>query len=215
MKYFLDTEFLEYFIEDKRGKKFHTIDLLQIAIVREDGRMFHAINSEFDLESCWMQEDDFVKEKILRKIFDKFIKDNKLVDFQFNMKNCKFVLNRLGVVKSAINGALNIWLEKDDDPKLYGYFADYDWVLFCSLYGRMIDLPSKFPKYCIDLKQILDHTAELVYPSMETKQAIKILKETTDFPIQDKNEEHDARNDAKWNLKLFNYLQEFHEEPNW
>jgi hypothetical protein len=215
MKYFLDTEFLEYFVEDNRGKKFHTMDLLQIAIIREDGKTFYALNSEFDLESCWLQEDDFVKEKILKKIFNKYVDNNMLTNFPFNLNNCKIMLNGIGISKSFMKEKINSFFRNDDNPEFYAYFADYDWVLFCSLYGRMIDLPNKFPKYCKDLKQILDYTAELVYPNMETKKAIKILKETTDFPIQNKDEEHDARNDANWNLKLFNYLQEFHEEPIW
>lgn len=27
-----------------------------------------------------------------------------------------------------------------------GYYADYDWVAFCQLFDRMIDLPKDFPK---------------------------------------------------------------------
>ena len=41
-------------------------------------------------------------------------------------------------------------------PEFYGYYADYDWVVFCWLFGGMIDLPSGFPMYCRDLKQELD-----------------------------------------------------------
>ena len=38
-------------------------------------------------------------------------------------------------------------------PKFYAYYADYDWVAFSWLFGKMIDLPKGFPMYCIDLKQ--------------------------------------------------------------
>ncbi len=48
------------------------------------------------------------------------------------------------------------------EPEIYGYYADYDWVLLCSLFGRMIDLPKGFPMYCIDLKQIIDEKAETI-----------------------------------------------------
>lgn len=42
----------------------------------------------------------------------------------------------------------------DSEPEFWGYFADYDWVIFCRLFGRMIDLPKHFPKFCLDLKQL-------------------------------------------------------------
>lgn len=41
-------------------------------------------------------------------------------------------------------------------PVFIGYYCDYDWVLFCSLFGKMIELPEGFPMFCIDLKQMLD-----------------------------------------------------------
>lgn len=41
-------------------------------------------------------------------------------------------------------------------PEFYGYYSDYDWVAFCWLFGKMIDLPKGFPMYCKDLKQMLD-----------------------------------------------------------
>ena len=40
-----------------------------------------------------------------------------------------------------------------DKPEFWAYFADYDWVALCQLYGRMIDLPEGWPMFCLDLKQ--------------------------------------------------------------
>ena len=40
-------------------------------------------------------------------------------------------------------------------PEFWGYYCDYDWVLLCQLYGRMVDLPRGWPKFCMDLKQEL------------------------------------------------------------
>lgn len=78
-----------------------------------------------------------------------------------------------------------------NQPEFYGYYADYDWVLFCSLFGRMIDLPKGFPMYCRDLKQILD------------EKGIH-LKEHSNYPKQ--TSEHDALADAKWNYELYKFL---------
>lgn len=46
-----------------------------------------------------------------------------------------------------------------DDPnvEVWAYFADYDWVLFCQLFGTMLDLPKNFPMFCMDLKQYWVH----------------------------------------------------------
>ncbi|KKK70289.1 hypothetical protein LCGC14_2925490 [marine sediment metagenome] len=78
-------------------------------------------------------------------------------------------------------------------PKFYAYYADYDWVVFCWLFGKMISLPEGFPKYCIDLKQMLDENG--------------LDKEWTHKNCPDPEGEHNALADAKWNLKLFNQIK--------
>ena len=46
---------------------------------------------------------------------------------------------------------------KDEtEISFYAYYADYDWVVFCWVFGKMIDLPEGFPMYCRDLKQMID-----------------------------------------------------------
>jgi len=118
-------------------------------------------------------------------------------------------------------------------PEFYGYYADYDWVLFCSLFGKMIDLPAGFPMYCIDLKQMLDERAknitqiemtgmlynsddwEIISPlpkyihsiedyTLEMK--LELLKDYKKYPKQEN--EHNALEDAKWNKKLYDFIQQ-------
>jgi DNA polymerase III epsilon subunit-like protein len=97
---------------------------------------------------------------------------------------------------------------RDIKPEFYAYYADYDWVVFCWLYGKMNDLPEGFPKYCIDLKQELDNKCrkfcyrEIKETSFES--ALERLKIHRDYPKQ--NNEHNALDDAKWNKKLFEFL---------
>lgn len=55
MKYFYDTEF----IEDG-----HTIDLISIGIVAEDGRMYYAVSTEFDASRA----DEWVQTNVLNKL---------------------------------------------------------------------------------------------------------------------------------------------------
>ena len=40
------------------------------------------------------------------------------------------------------------------NPRFASYFADYDHVLLCGLYGQMIDLPAGWPMWTYDIKQL-------------------------------------------------------------
>jgi hypothetical protein len=40
------------------------------------------------------------------------------------------------------------------DPEWWGYFADYDFVLLCQLYGSMLSVPQTWPQFCLDVKQL-------------------------------------------------------------
>ncbi len=104
------------------------------------------------------------------------------------------------------------WLK--DKPEFYAYYADYDWVVFCWLFGKMMDLPKGFPMYCKDLKQILDTKIQNALFSTRLKCDIstndtleiklKKLKNHPDYPKQQNN--HNAIEDARWNKKLFDFL---------
>ena len=96
-------------------------------------------------------------------------------------------------------------------PEFYGYYSDYDWVVFCWLFGKMIDLPKGFPMYCIDLKQILDENIVLWADKikgirlMDFESQLDYFKKQENYPKQ--TNEHNALADAKWNFKLYKFLQ--------
>ena len=73
------------------------------------------------------------------------------------------------------------------DVQFYGYYCDYDWVAFCWLFGRMIDLPKGFPMYCIDLKQTLDEKSKHILD--------KPITNSPNYPKQ--TNEHNALADAR------------------
>ncbi len=109
--------------------------------------------------------------------------------------------------------------------EFYGYYCDYDWVLFCSLFGKMIELPKGFPMYCRDLKQMFDEKAnqftseqlsKFEYPTcthnvlefldnMGELDKPKHLQSHPAYPKQ--SDEHNALEDAKWNKKLFDFIK--------
>lgn len=114
-------------------------------------------------------------------------------------------------------------------PEFWAYFGDYDWTVFCWIYGRMIDLPSGYPMYCKDLKQLLDEKVDSldwyygrdiwsntgtpgVGPLQGTdraatfKEKLNKIKELEQYPTQDN--EHNALDDADWNRILHKFMNE-------
>ncbi len=78
----------------------------------------------------------------------------------------------------------------------------------------MVDLPPGFPKYCKDLKQMLDEEIEnchkhKVYCKFDVLDNIdlKIKKMESISDYLKNNNEHNALGDAKWNLELYNFLK--------
>lgn len=99
-------------------------------------------------------------------------------------------------------------------PEFYGYYADYDWVVFCWLFGKMTNLPTGFPMYCIDLKQTIDFFEKNIAKRKEIGAIepssiwykVSKYKEHPDYPKQ--TNEHNALADAKWNKELYKFLNE-------
>lgn len=99
--------------------------------------------------------------------------------------------------------------------EFYAYYADYDWVAFCWLFGKMVNLPKGFPMYCRDLKQIMDEEAvkQRIDPNNNwepfipesLEHGLKLIKSHPGFPKQ--QNEHSAIDDARWNKKLHEFLE--------
>jgi hypothetical protein len=133
MRYFLDTEFIE------DGK---TIDLLSIGIVADDGREFYAESTEADLSRA----SEWVAAHVLPSL---------------HLPNCDGGYPATTcVATSRAEIAADILAFCDSErygtPEFWGYYADYDWVALCQLFGTMMDLPKGWPMYCRDLRQWAD-----------------------------------------------------------
>jgi hypothetical protein len=253
MKYFLDTEFHEYKKKPLFGKSVDTIELISIGIVAEDGREYYAISKDFDIKAAWNNE--WLRENVLRPIHQEFCKKYPSFYCPFTFLYFKSHINKHGKsnnqiakeVKDFVYGRVDVETEafgkmyfhqhekdildgKNPTIEFYGYYSDYDWVVFCWLFGRMIDLPKGFPMYCIDLKQSLDEAAakvnSLYFRTVSLDEAsgsipgelietnvagwdlgkkIQLLKHQQDYPKQ--TNEHNALADAKWNYELYKFLQ--------
>lgn len=182
MNYFLDFEFIEGFYKPPFGKKRHFIDMISVGIVSEDDRAFYKLSSDYNYDDA----DEWVKENVISKAYSFEVHGDSRNNY--NAKNFNKVFGTPDyVIASQIIEFCDSRIPK---PVFYGYYADYDWVLFCSLFGRMIDLPKGWPMYCKDLKQMMDEKG--------------VDSSHPDCPKQ--NNEHIALHDAKWNKDVYEWL---------
>lgn len=164
MKYFLDTEFIE------DGK---TIDLISIGMVAEDRRELYLENADCDhgQASPWVQENVLPHLNAYKERLGQPPQEN--------------IVPKDRIAQEVIGFCNPYYYGK---PEFWGYYADYDWVVFCQLFGTMMDLPKTWPMYCMDLKQFCVMLGDPKLPKQSTG-------------------EHHALADAKWNREIFELLK--------
>lgn len=211
-QYYLDTEFHEY---KKEGV--NTIELISIGIVESD-REFYAINKDFDISEAW--QNIWLRVHVLKPVYDELLilqkddKDSTTSPYEgFSLIKMSQLLKQYGSSSNDIRDQVKEFVRCDSDIQFYAYYADYDWVLFCWLFGRMVDLPKRYPMYCNDLKQTLDEISREVTVTtgigsnakVGLEEGLKFIESHPDYPTQDN--EHNALDDAKWNLALHELLK--------
>lgn len=208
MKYFIDTEFIEGFHKPLFGKRRHFIDLISIGVVSEDNKGLYFISSEYNYNDA----DAWVKENVIIPAYKRVVNgDNR------NRYSANNFHKAYGEPVDSISQRLVEWIGNDKDISFYGYYSDYDWVLLCSMFGRMIDLPKGWPMYCRDLKQMIDEKVSSFTNSdyfthfhqkepLTLEEKFKLYKSGPNFPTQ--QNQHDALSDAIWNKNLYEYLTE-------
>lgn len=167
MRYWLDTEFIE------DGK---TIELLSIGVVAEDGRELYLEDGQVDLTRA----SDWVRVNVVPHLHF------PTCDRGYPATSCATSS------RTAIKMALLDFCDPQryGRPEFWGYYADYDWVVLCQLFGTMMDLPKGWPMYCRDVKQWTD---ALGNPTL---------------PVQGKGE-HYALADARWTREAWCFLEEY------
>lgn len=202
IKYFFDTEFIEAFHKPLFGKRRHFIDLISIGIVCEDEREYYALSNEFNPNDA----DEWVKNNVLIKLIDEYnskITHGIYVDTENIVQSIKYLQRHYGKSNEQIKNEVMEFCSPSPTipkgveyekacPEFYAYFADYDWVLLCSLFGRMIDLPECFPMYCTDLKQMMD------------ERGLDNHWKKRNCPESKNN--HNALADAIWNKNLYEQI---------
>ncbi len=155
---------MKYFFDTEFHEDGRTIDLISIGVVAEDGREFYREDFSYD---------------ITRAAKDDWLRKNVLPHLTRSGEHLK--------TRANIRADLLAFVGDDSKPEFWAYYADYDWVVFCQLFGRMIDLPQHFPKFCLDLKQLSVSVGSPQHPAQESA-------------------EHHALADARWNRDLYTHL---------
>lgn len=140
-----------------------TIELISIGMVKENGEELYLESNEVD----WSKASQWVLDNVKPHLIGNF----------------------RSVSKDIIADEIKLFV--GDKPEFWAYFADYDWVVLCQLYGRMIDLPKGWPMFCLDLKQ------EMQLDGLERDE----------IPIEN-TQNHNALADAKWCRDVYRYMRE-------
>lgn len=149
---------MKYWFDTEFIEDGKTIDLISIGVVAEDGR-----EAYFELASADLSKaSPWVQENVLPHL------------------NAQTRFTRPDVAR----GLITFMGEK---PEIWAYYADYDWVALCQLFGTMMDLPKGWPMYCRDVKQLCDQLGNPELP-----------KQTST--------EHHALADARWTKEAWEFL---------
>jgi len=183
-RFFLDCEF----VEDG-----FTIALISIGIVSSDGREYYAISTEFKPRKA----SQWVKDNVLSQLPPRPSAIHNPWISPTDREASKVWKSRKAIAAEVrefllfdpypvIDGQL------DESPEIWAYYADYDWVCLCQLWGTMMDLPKRMPMYCKDLKQECDRLGNPNLPEQGTG-------------------EHNAISDARWVRDSYLFLKTYQE----
>lgn len=157
--------------------------------------------------------------------------------YMFSYKRLKQLINKYGKTNKQIADEVKTFLYngyemntfhqdiKNNPIKLFGYYSAFDHVCLAWLYGKMINLPSHFPMYTRDLKQMLDEKinsissdklSTIFYPScshnvfeyLDKSGSLDKVKKIKDHPNYPKEtNSHNALSDAIFNKQLHEFIQ--------
>lgn len=151
---------MRYFLDTEFIEDGFMITLISIGIVAEDGRELYLESTQVP----WHRANDWVNQNVRPQL-----------------------LNTPEVLRSEAQIAAEVVEFVGKSPEFWAYYADYDWVVVCQLYGRMIDLPPSWPMFCLDLKQELYLNGNMKPPRQE-------------------GVVHNALEDARWNKQTYDWL---------
>lgn len=197
-QYFYDTEFIE-------TGAYRPLHLISLGMRNGKGEELYLQNRDcpFELAGPWLVENVFPR----------------LVDFNVE---ARVPMDRPRVTSTWVNfNEIASILKRfvyHAEPKLYGYYSAYDMVLLAQCFGTLRDLPTGWPKYTRDIKQIADAVGNPRLPAIERCffceecRGSFYLEGVVDRHCGEANSiryltAHNALDDARWNSICMNFLE--------
>lgn len=144
---------MKYFFDTEFVDDGVNLSLISIGIVAEDGREYYAETGSWDNASEWVLENVVTQ-----------------------LQGGEYIRTRQQMRYDIVR-----FVGADHQIEFWGWFADYDWVLFTRIFGGMLQVPTNFPQLSMDLTQMMVHK--------------KIPRKW--LPVQEESEHH-ALHDARW-----------------
>lgn len=154
---------MKYFMDAEFNEDGTTIELISIGIVSETGRQLYLVSNEFDTGRC----DEWLQTNVIRQL--------------------PAAGDPCITSKADIGARIMDYFKEDPDPKMWSFFGHYDWVVFCQIWGKMIDRPKGIPRFCYDLKQLTHQKGNPRLPAHRGR-------------------EHIAIDDAIWHQEIYDFL---------
>lgn len=153
---------MKYWFDTEYLPQPFSMDLVSIGVVAEDGREFYAESAEVD----WSKANKWA-----------------LTHIRPQLDGPTKSIEEIGYGLRAFVGA-------DPDPVFWAFYAAFDWVAFCGIFGSLTEMPFGFPQHCMDLKQ---WAVELGNPRLPPPPAGR----------------HHALHDARWTREIWLHLADF------
>lgn len=153
MKLFYDCEFLE---------DGHTVELISIGMVAEDGRELYAVNEGIEQDPLYSRicKHQWLMENVVphlplstgstgtQKGHGRLTTSSSYCGF-FNLDMASNIVMPRRMIRNAVRN----FIQATPDPELWAWYAAYDHVALCQLWGPMAHLPKGVPMFTCDLKQ--------------------------------------------------------------
>lgn len=158
---------MRYFLDTEFNEDTEGVTLLSLALRREDGADLYLVDNQIDYARCSPWVNAHVVPQLLA-----------------------LPAHFLGPA-AVFPSMLEDFLDGDQGAEIWGYYAAYDWFLFCRLWGGLLNLPRSVRRYCSDIAQMRDTYA----PGQKLKDVVPVV-----------SPEHNARADARWNSAAYAWL---------
>jgi len=173
IRVFYDFEFLE----DHKH-----VDPISRGMVRGDGCELYLVFSDFDTLAVARHE--WLMKNVMPSIAHEEYTSH-VTGMGTPVKDL-YITDEDAVLKSEARAYIMEFLE-DIWPEFWAWYGAYDHVALCGLFGRMVDLPGKFPMFTNDIRQLYKRAGNPEMP----KQPSGL---------------HNALEDARFNIVRYNYL---------